>query len=133
MSRPVVVFADLEQDAADFFASWLAGRDEPVAAGVVVHIRTPEVRPSKLVTIRRAGGSGSYLLDVPRFAVTCWHDSDVQTADLCALVRAGFYAMRGWRGFRGVRSMTGPVPAPDTDGAPRYLLTAEITCKGATP
>jgi hypothetical protein len=133
MSRPLVVKADAEGDAVAGLTEFFADRDESYAVGVQVHSQTPPNRPPVLVTVVRAGGVGTYLLDNPRLAISCWHTGVTDCVDLTALTVAGLYSLRGFRAFRGMRETGGPVWAPDTDGTPRYLLTVEFTSKGTTP
>lgn len=133
MTRPLVAKPDSEADAVAGLAEFFAGRSESYAQGVQVHTLTPTTRPDVLVTVVRAGGVGTYLLDNPRLAVTVWHTTPTSAYDLAALTLAGLYSLRGYRAFRGMREVGGPAWAPDTDGTPRYLLTVEFTVKGATP
>lgn len=132
MTRALVVFPDVETDAVEWLRFALLERSEDYAQDVEVHSRTPETRPTRLVTVVRAGGVGDYLLDRPRLAVTVWHETAVEARDLATLVRALLQQMRGFRAFRGIRESSGLVSAPDIDGTPRYLLTIETTVKGAS-
>lgn len=134
MTTPLVVFPDVEADLADFYRDGLAANPASYTAGVQVHVRTPASRPAVLVTVRAVGGAATqFAVDYVRFDVQVWHTTDVDCHDLAELVRGLSWQARGFRGFRGMRESARPVPAPDTDGTPRYLFTPEFTVKGATP
>jgi hypothetical protein len=120
-----VLFPDAELIAVTYLKSALAP--------VPVHVRVPTTRPPKFVTVRRAGGISTGLVDLPRLDIFCWAKTDEEAKDLAQLAKARLGAIRGMRsGFLVTRvtDFAGLAPAPDQSEQPRWLFSIEMTVKG---
>lgn len=127
-----VVFGAVEMAVADHLTTALAahGMAVPVVNGV------PHDRPSRYVLVLRIGGTQSNLItDRPRIVAECCDTSGPGAADLAAAVRALLGAIApGQIGGIWVDKVVdlGLVYSPDPDtNDPRYLVTAELTVRGA--
>lgn len=133
---PLVVFADVSAVLIDFIKARVAATDpmaQSFVTGTEVHSKVPDPRPKRLILIRRVGGTSPRLgIDHPLVDVQVWHESDTEADDLTQLVRGWLRQARGTGPIRGVSENAGPVAIPDEDGTDRYLLTYDVTLKGAT-
>lgn len=130
---PLVLFGDVEQLLVEHLKAELAESIAPYAEGAEVGTFVPKPRPEVFVLVRRVGGTQvAITVDAPLVDLQVWHRTDVEAHDLMQLVRAFAHRARGVGGIRGVRHNSGPTPLPDDDGTPRYLMTLDLTLKGAS-
>jgi hypothetical protein len=97
-----------------------------------VHVRVPTTRPSKFVTVRRAGGTADKVFDRPLIDVFAWAPTDEEAKDLAQLVRALLGQMRGspGSGVRSVADYAGLSPAPDPSAQARWTFSVQLTTRG---
>lgn len=135
----IVVYPNVVAEVLTFLRPALAARAEPYAADVVVRGSVPTTRPklpsgqlAPLVVLRPAGGGSQVItVDKPRLDAQVWHRDDFSAAALAQLVRGLLRSMPGEGAVRAVSDFTGPVPLDPESGQARYLLTVELTTRGA--
>lgn len=106
----------------------------PLLAPVPVSVRVPNPRPAAFVTLRRVGGQADTLIDQARIDLFAWAGSDSAAHDLAMALRHHLAAMPGLRGgvrVTRIQEFSGPLPAPDESGQPRWLVTYEISLRGS--
>ena len=130
--NPLLTYGDVEVDCLDYFADRLA--TFPIADGIVMAAQRPDVLPATFLLVRKVSGSkrryglGTAVMDSQ---VYCATENDA--CDLADLIAGLWEQMPGYRNVRNVRESASPVFVPDTDsGAARYLMTHELTVRGAT-
>ncbi|MFF3671689.1 hypothetical protein [Microtetraspora malaysiensis] len=116
--KPLVVFGDARAAGLDVLRAGLAGRPEQYAQGVTYGARPPVDRsperpqlPFVLVALD---------VDLPQYPVnsrstvrvTVWHRTSQDAVDLAQLCQ-GLLCVHSGPVIRGVRPLTGPVPAVD--------------------
>lgn len=139
MADDVVIYPSAVAEALTFLRPALAARSEEYAAGVVVRGSVPAARPklpsgelAPLVVLRPAGGGSQVLtVDKPRLDAQVWHRDDFSAQALAQLVRGLLRSMPGEGAVRAVSDFAGPVPLDPESGQARYLLTVELTTRGA--
>ncbi len=120
-----LIFGDSQALAANYLRPLL---------GVPVGTRVPSPRPTRFVTLRRSGGLRGVVTDEPRLDFFAWAATDEAAHDLIQDVCRHLAAMPGTRDgvlVKSVDEFAGPIPAPDPSGQPRWLVTWEITLRGA--
>jgi hypothetical protein len=118
-------------DAQLVVVAYLRALISPTPVGV----RVPETRPEQFVTVRRAGGIATVLIDRPRVDLFAWATKDKDAHDLLMSLRRHLAAMPGERGgvrVTRVEEFSGPIPAPDESGQPRWMVTYEIGLRGSS-
>lgn len=119
MTKPLVVFADVQAAGAGVLRAALVGRSESHAAGVTVGTRVPGDRSPETphlpyVMVRKD-------TDVPHpsmanarvtLRVTVWHEDADQAHDLAMLCQ-GLLLVHSGAVIRGARPGAGPLPAVD--------------------
>ena len=138
--RPLIIYPDPVKIGVDFLRPALAARTEPEAAGALVVAAMPSIWPvdedtnmrRPMVVLLPGGGISTVAsIDRPRLDVRIWHSDQYAGAALAQLVRGLLHTMAGRGPVRGVREFLGPTYIPDPEtGAPRYLLTVELTVRG---
>lgn len=67
-----------------------------IVTPVAVVSRIPDPRPTRLVQVRRVGGTDLRpVRDAPRVDVFCWHTTDALAYQLADTVRAAIHALAG--------------------------------------
>lgn len=127
MSTPPILHADVEL--------WATGYLRPLLAlhgwtGVIVSNATPTTTWTRLVTVRRDGGSASDVRDFPRLGVNVWAATEKDATDLALLVDALMRAAVNEGPVRRIRRTGGPSPIADESKKPRRYLTYELTTRG---
>jgi hypothetical protein len=130
VTRPLVVFPDVQAAGADVLRDALADRPEDYAAGVTVGTKIPPVRSPEDPLLPFVLVAKDTELPHPSMAnsrctlrVTVWHVDDDQAHDLAQLCQ-GLLLIHSGPVIRGVRPATGPLPAVDPDsGVPLSTLT----------
>jgi hypothetical protein len=120
-----VVPPDAELWATGYVRAFLAGRDEPYAAGVSVGKSKPTDNRSRIVAVRRDGGEVRGNIDNPRLAFRVWATKDQEASDLARLLVAAIKASPGSGPGLSVVNVFGPSPIPDSS-QPQYLVNAEL-------
>lgn len=106
----------------------VVGRSEPFLTGVKFDRKVPNPRPSRLVAVRRDGGSVTGLFDQPRVSFDVWADTEQNATDLARLVVAlALKAPLAGAGVTEVRHLSGPNAVVDESGQPRRLALIEAT------
>lgn len=126
---PPLVFHDAEQVLIEYLRTVLE-------LGLQVGVQVPNPRPGRFISVRRAGGVRGVVVDRPRLDVFAWAADDRAALDLLTAVRQHLAAMPGLRGgvrITEVHEFTGPIPAPDESGQPRWLYSVEIAIRGVRP
>jgi hypothetical protein len=133
MTRPAIVFPDVELWAVGYLKAQLDARPETYAADVEVNTKTPNPRPPKLVTVRRDGGP---LLDLvretARLGVNVWAPHEADANDLTRLVRALLGAAAGHGPVLRVSGLFGSSAIPEASGNHRRFFTVELVVRGST-
>lgn len=105
-----------------------------LADGTTVAASIPSPRPTRLVALRRAGGTSTThnIFDRPRIDAQVWAATEFEAMALAARVRAYLLAAPGRvAGILAATDFLGPTPIPDPDsGQPRVLLTIELQTRG---
>lgn len=116
--KPLVVFADAQAAALDALRAALADRSEPYAEGVTAGTeipteRSPETPHLPFVLVALDGDDVAYpVVSWVTLRVTVWHADAGHAWDLAQLCM-GLLAVHTGTTIRGVRVMTGPLPARD--------------------
>lgn len=118
-------------DAVDLVIDYLA----PLAAPVAVGSRVPKPRPSRLIQVRRVGGTAlAPIRDQPRLDIFCWDETDPAAMALALTVREHMWALAG-------TALLGPMtyrveetlgPRQDDDdmtGTPRVWATYSLSIR----
>lgn len=108
-------FPDAERLVIDYL--------EPIVSPVLVTIRTPSPIPSKLVTVRRFGGTQVTAMDRPHLDVFSWGSTEAEVEALCSQVRTAIHQL-GQSNTLGVpcyqvNEILGPTWADDLESGKR--------------
>ncbi|WP_107050337.1 hypothetical protein [Streptomyces sp. NRRL S-1813] len=119
MSRPLVVFGDVQAAGAGVLRTALAGRPEPYAAGAAVGTRVPGDRSPETQHLPYVLVAKDSDIPHPSMAnsrctlrITVWHADPDQAHDLAMLCQ-GLMVVHSGPVIRGVRPGIGPLPAVD--------------------
>lgn len=131
-SYPAVIGPDATDVCVSFLRDALDGQgdDATVAA------RIPNLRPERLVVVRRVGGPRLNLVaDDPMISVECWAADTADAHDLAQLCRALVHTMRGGTvagvPIYRIDELAGPADLPDPlSDQPRYVFTVQIAMRG---
>lgn len=125
---PLITFPDVVALALLYVRTMLADASITVAATV------PATRPTKLVTLRLAGGSDRLhgILARPRIDAVCWRSTEFDALALAERVRSILRAAPGRvDGVSASSTFAFPFPAPDpASGNPRALTTVQWQVRG---
>lgn len=129
--RQPVLYGDVELLTITYLTDVLG--DYPLADGVTFASQVPKLLVPPFVLVRQVGGSKPrYALKSPTLDVQVWHRTENEACDLADLVSGLLEVMPGYGNVRDVRETASPVFVPDTEsGAARYLMTHQLTLKGA--
>ena len=132
LSRPAVVFPDLEAWAVTYLRDALSSSAESFASGVVVRNVVPDVVPARLVTVRDDGGPRQDdVRKIVSLGVNVWAEDAADCSDLARYVAALFEspaALTG--GVVGHVGSTGPYPVAESSGRPRRYLSVDLLVAG---
>jgi len=121
-----VTYADVQQVLVEYL--------RPLIDPAPIGVRVPNPRPITFVQVRRIGGVADRLIDRTQVDVLAWAETDPDAHDLVMQIRRHVALMPGVRsGVRvvDVNEFAGPIPAPDESNQPRWLVTFEISTRGA--
>ncbi|KEF19959.1 MULTISPECIES: hypothetical protein [Streptomyces] len=130
MTKPLVVFDDVQAAGAQVLRTALAGRPEPFAAGATVGTRVPDDRtpetphlPYVLVAKDSDAPHPSMANARCTLRVTVWGEDEDAAHDLAMLCQ-GLLLIHSGPVIRSVKPGTGPLPAVDPPtGLPLSTLT----------
>lgn len=121
VTRPLVVFPDVQAAGADVLRDALASRPEDYAAGVTVGTQVPALRSPEDPMLPFVLVAKDSDLPHPSMAnsrctlrVSIWHVDADKAHDLAQLCQ-GLLLIHSGTVIRGVRPATGPLPAVDPD------------------
>ncbi|GAA4688105.1 hypothetical protein [Streptomyces youssoufiensis] len=114
MTKPLVVFPDVQSAGAGVLRAALAGRSEPYVVGATVGTRVPETPDLPYVMVRKDTDAPHPSMANARctLRVTVWHADADQAHDLAMLCQ-GLLLVHSGPVMRGCRPATGPLPAVD--------------------
>ena len=98
--------------------------------GYEAHNRVPKGAPPEFVTVERAGGGESSLVDHPSMAVQCWAATEERAEAMANTLRLAMRTSRPPAGIHSVRVDAGPYPLPDeATRRPRYQFVLDVACQ----
>lgn len=121
-----VLFPDAEMWLTGALRAAFATRSESYKSGVVVSTSIPATF-TRLVQVRRDGGTERGVFDRPRFGINVYAATEKDVADLARLAAALVRLLPG-DGVCTHMTVTGPSPIPDSK--PRRYFTAEANLRG---
>lgn len=106
----------------------IAARAESYAQDVFIGNEVPNPRRTRMIVIRRDGGSVTGLFDQPRIALDVWASTKSDAINLSSLVVAlALKAPLAGAGVTNVRHLSGPNSVPEESKAYRRLALIEAT------
>lgn len=137
MSRPAIIFPDVEAWAVTYLTAALAAREESYAASVTVRTQAPSETggddwptSGRLVTVRNDGGPRSDVTRTQSLGVNVWATAAPETANLANLVAAILDASPGSGSVIATLGMTGPYRVPEQSGRLHQYLSVDLVVTG---
>jgi hypothetical protein len=130
----VIVFPDVEATLIDHFNTRLANAGDAARAFDAV----PTQRPDRFLRVMRVGGTvRNLVIDQATVVVEAWDVTNAKASDLCLLVRAWLFALKGQTvgtvQVKDVSELGGPARLPDPQSTqPRYTFTASVQTRGVS-
>lgn len=127
----------LMPDAVDVVGGFLQTELAAYGWSIPVRDRVPETRPTRLVVVRRVGGTvRNPVTDEPMLTVEAWAPTHQEAHDICAMARALIHSLpgtvQGTTPVYRITDVSGPQLLPDPLSAhPRYSCTLQVAMRGA--
>ena len=91
--------------------------------------RVPAAMPERFVTVERVGGSATDMVDLARFAVQTWADTDADAEEMANEARGYALTEQPPEGVYSARVSAGPYQFYDNDTRKaRYQFVLELAC-----
>lgn len=132
LTKPAVVFPDVEAWAITYLKAALTARAESYAGSVTVVRKAPATMPARLITVRDDGGPR--LDDVRKVAsvgVNVWAATAADCSDLARMVAALLESAPGDGPVVAHLSTSGPFPiADEASEKPHRYLSVDLSVRG---
>lgn len=132
IDRPPVVFPDVEQWAVGYLRTFLDDRTEDFAHDVDVDVKTPELIPARLVTVRDDGGQRRPgVTKTASLGINVWAERRKDASDLARLVAAALEASAGHGPVVAHLATSGPYPVGEESEKPRRYVSVDLIVRGS--
>lgn len=129
--QPVgIVFPDIELVLTTRLRDALDARPEECTDDVYVSNRVPNPRRSRMVIVRRDGGTESGMRDRPRVSLRVWDEDEKTANDLAAIVSAVVKTLPDGTPVLSATKQSGPNPIPDDSGQHLRYLVFDVATRG---
>lgn len=129
LSKPAVIFPDVEQWAGDYLRAALAARPEAYAADVAVANGADE-NVGRVVTVADDGGSRAEVTKVSSIRFNVWADDEAEASDLARMVTALLESATSEGPICGHVSTFGPTRLPEQSERPHWFGSVDLVVRG---